>query len=360
MKATRNPLNKKRVAYIAIGWVIISCIQVTYDYLVVLNFSKLDIDYPYWQLILTNGIIALIAGIITGTFLMRIEPWVRRQPFWKAILSIFSVYTVLSIFLIGAGSFFYQILTKNNSPLSEEVWQEVVQFMVGADFLKHFLSWATILLGTIITIAVADKYGQGNFRNMLFGRYFQPQEEFFIFMFLDLKGATTIAEQLGAKKYFNFLQDFVTDATLPILQTKGAIYQYVGDEIIVTWSMKKGVKNANCINCFFKIQEAIQSRRRYYIQQYQCVPSFKAGLHCGQVIAGEIGLVKKDITFSGDVLNTASRIQNECNKHGVLLLLSNDLLQLLSLPTSLQSKPIGKIELRGKQERVQLYTILEE
>ena len=181
--------------------------------------------------------------------------------------------------------------------------------MYSADFLKQFLTWGLVMIGTVIVLAVNDKYGQGNFRDMLAGRYFQPSEEERIFMFLDIKGATTIAEKIGPKKYFYLLQDFFDDATPPILQTKGEIYQYVGDEIIISWRMKNGIEQANCIECFYAIQTAILSNQDNYLKKYNCIPVFKAGLHYGKVMVGEMGRVKKEITFSGDVLNTASRIQ---------------------------------------------------
>jgi len=48
---------------------------------------------------------------------------------------------------------------------------------------------------------------------------------------------------------------------------------------------------------------------------------FKAGIHIGKLVAGEMGVVKKEIVFSGDVLNTSSRIQAECNKLNCSLLI---------------------------------------
>jgi len=70
-------------------------------------------------------------------------------------------------------------------------------------------------------------------------------------MFLDIKSSTTIAERIKHKKYFELLNDFFNDVTDPIIYNKGEIYQYVGDEITVSWKLENGVDNFNCINCFF-------------------------------------------------------------------------------------------------------------
>ena len=358
MGTTTSSLNLRKVRHIALVWMLISCFQVFYDSLVVQTFLEDASVYRFWHILVVNSIIALIAGTIAGLILTRMEAWIRSMPFWKAICYISLIYTVFGILLIALGSTFFQTITRQASPLSVEVGQGVASFMYSADFLKQFLTWGLVMIGTIIVLSVNDKYGQGNFRDMLAGRYFQPREEERIFMFLDIKGATTIAEKIGAQKYFYFLQDFFNDATSPILQTKGEIYQYVGDEIIISWRMNNGIEQANCVECFYAIQTTILNNQDHYLEQYNCIPVFKAGLHYGKIMVGEMGRVKKEITFSGDVLNTASRIQMECNRRNVSLLASDQLLSILPLPDYMTPKSLGNIELKGKTEKVNMSTIL--
>ena len=62
-----------------------------------------------------------------------------------------------------------------------------------------------------------------------------------------------------------------------------------------------------------EIRKVFNHRSSYYTANYGVVPDFKAGLHCGPVMVGEIGVVKRDIAFSGEVVGTAARIQNRCN-----------------------------------------------
>ena len=123
--------------------------------------------------------------------------------------------------------------------------------------------------------------------------------------------------------------------------------------------MHDGIDNANCLNCFFEIQKALRLKTSYYKETYDgIVPEFKAGLHYGYVMAGEIGVVKRDIVFSGDVLNTTARIQQKCNELGVNILLSNYLLDKLKLQNgTYEPKKIGDMELRGKEQKVMLYTL---
>jgi adenylate cyclase len=185
----------------------------------------------------------------------------------------------------------------------------------------------------------------------------RPHEEERIFMFLDLKSSTTIAEELGHIKYHNLLNDFFYDVSTPIIRHKGEVYQYVGDEITVSWSLENGIKNANCLQCFFEIIELIEKTSDKYRQIYGVVPQFKSAFHSGSVTAGPVGLVKKEFVYSGDVLNTASRIQELCNTYNEDLLISKTLLDLLPLSDNYDTKEIGEINLRGKKTPEVLYAI---
>jgi adenylate cyclase len=74
---------------------------------------------------------------------------------------------------------------------------------------------------------------------------------------------------------------------------------------------------------------------------------------------GEIVVVKKEIIFTGDVLNTTARIQGLCNSCKVDLLLSENLLNILEKSDRYQRIEIGETELRGRQEKIKLFTVSE-
>ena len=175
-------------------------------------------------------------------------------------------------------------------------------------------------------------------------------------MFLDMKSSTTIAEALGHVRYFQLLKEYYYDLSDPIVKHSGEIYQYVGDEVIVSWKLKEGIKNNNCIRCFFAMKRAIKRRTKKYNERFGVTPQFKAGFHVGTVTTGEIGVIKKDIIFTGDVLNATSRIQGLCNTYEVDILISDDLRKMLELDASYQTRSLGKNELKGKDEKIELFT----
>ncbi len=225
--------------------------------------------------------------------------------------------------------------------------------------------WATILYIVMVSFVFSfikiatEKFGKGVFLKMLMGKYKNPQEEKRIFMFLDLKDSTTIAENLGHFKYSQFIQDCFYDLNEVVPKYDAEIYQYVGDEAVLSWPYKKGLAHNNCVDLFFAFQRKKQSKSQYYLEKYGIVPEFKAGLHGGTLMVTEVGVIKKEIAYHGDVINTSARIQAECNKHHVLLLISEGLLKDLQISTDLTTKFLGSVLLKGKQKEVNIHTIHE-
>lgn len=204
-----------------------------------------------------------------------------------------------------------------------------------------------------------EKFGRGVFIKMLLGKYKKPQEEKRIFMFLDLKDSTAIAEQLGHLRYSQFIQDFFYDLNEVVPRFDAEIYQYVGDEAVLSWPYDKGIANANCIKIFFAFGHHIKKRHDYYVEKYGLAPTFKAGVHGGFLMVAEVGSVKKELAYHGDVINTAARIQEECNNYKASLLISEALLNELDLGTSYSPTSLGSILLKGKHTEINVHAIEE-
>jgi len=223
--------------------------------------------------------------------------------------------------------------------------------------IKNVIIWTIIISTTQFILQINDKFGPGNLWKFIRGKYYNPKEEKRVFMFLDLKSSTSIAEKIGHTQYYNLLNDFYAVVTDPIINHFGDIYQYVGDEIVVSWDADKVGIVDNCISCFFEIKNSIELEKEKFIHRYGVFPEFKAGIHCGVVTVGEIGVMKRDIVYSGDVLNTTSRIQEACNVHNAELLVSEDVIGLLNNPDYFQINPIGELSLKGKVKKISVSSI---
>ena len=119
--------------------------------------------------------------------------------------------------------------------------------------------------------------------------------------------------------------------------------------------MEKGVRSANCVRCFFWIHEVVAREAARYRRDFGVVPRFHAGLHGGPVTAGELGDLRQQIVFVGDVLNTAARLEEHAKRTGLDLVVSGALLERLAIGPGVVVQACGDLELRGKTERVPVY-----
>ena len=305
-------------------------------------------------------LIGIIIGILYGAVLGITEYFLEKQFFRKRSLGItFLLKLVISLltltFLFGLirfvlfDKFVLPMMLKGMSPLSDGSWKYM--FFI---FLVYYFLMACVI--TFIT-QVNKKYGPGVLVPLLLGKYRHPKEEERIFMFMDLQSSTSIAEQLGHLRYSSFIRDSFMDINQVIAKHHAEIYQYVGDEIVLSWRMAEGLNDLSCIRFYFACSEQFAKRSAYYQQQYGRLPFFKAGLHGGMVTAVEIGEIKRDIAYHGDTINTAARIQSLCNTYSKSLLVSKGFTEMDRFNEEFSSVSLGMVTLKGKQEAVELVSV---
>ncbi len=349
-----------KIFWVTVLWVLVAIFQFLIGINILLDLGLQDeTNISFWAGIRGSIFSGLLAGVMGGTVLVLLwERWLRTKPYGWALRNIFLSYTVIWVLVSIPSTMYFQSKQLGIPFFHYGTFMEAINNFRNPHIFIPYANWLIVVVITMIGLLVNDKYGPGVFVKFLMGKYFNPSREERVFMFLDLRSSTSIAEQLGEEQYFNFLRDVYREATPAILKHKGEIYQYVGDEVIITWPLQSGIVNANCLNCFYEIRKALARKRLYFESTFGAFPEFKAGLHYGPVMAGEIGVVKRDIAFSGDVLNTTSRIQGKCNELGVDILLSQSLTERLrGIVSTFQPREMGKIELRGKRDSVALFTV---
>ncbi|MEJ0103981.1 MAG: adenylate/guanylate cyclase domain-containing protein [Bacteroidota bacterium] len=315
--------------------------------------------YNFTQNIFITPVSALIMGLLTGTIeILYFNKLFIQKSFTKKIVYKSIIYLAIIIFFLLITSLIANSIDQHTTIFNRKVWNKAWAFFSDYAFLSVGVYMAAIIVISQFYIEVSENIGHGVLTNFFTGKYHRPTEEERIFMFLDMKSSTTIAEHLGHVKYFEMLREYYSDLSDPIIQYSGEIYQYVGDEIIVSWTLKSGSASNSCIQCFFAIKAAIKKQSGKYNERFGILPEFKAAFHLGKVTTGEIGVIKKEIIFTGDTLNTTARIQGLCNEYKVDILISGDLRKKLNPGSQFQIKSLGESELRGRGEKIELFTIL--
>jgi adenylate cyclase len=154
------------------------------------------------------------------------------------------------------------------------------------------------------------------------------------------------------------IQDYFSDLGV-VVNNEAEIYQYVGDEVILTWKLKNGLRNEICLNAYFNFKRELEKRVEHYTSNYGFVPFFKAGLNEGIVTVTEVGKFKKEIAYHGDTINTAARIQGKCNELNQAPLISGNLKDQLTA-SNFNFDEMGSIPLKGKAQMVDIFAVAAE
>ena len=223
---------------------------------------------------------------------------------------------------------------------------------------RALLIAASIALVLNVIFVLRALLGTGTFPALLIGRYYRPRRQERIVLFLDLVGSTQLAERLGDAEFHHFLNLVFYDLTEPVLETGGEIYRYIGDEMIVSWPLRRGLRNAACIICLFSMDEALEQRAEDYVSRFGAAPRLRAALHAGSLVIGEMGDYKREIVLLGDTMNTAARIEEACRTTGHDYIASGAIVHALaSLPPGVAAIDLGVIPLRGKAGSLELFAL---
>jgi adenylate cyclase len=217
---------------------------------------------------------------------------------------------------------------------------------------------ALVLVAVMVMMfQAAGLVGYRTFMALSLGRYRRPFAERRFFLFVDVVGSTAIAERLGALEAHRFLAAVFATVAEPVERYRGEIYQYVGDEIVITWVEADGVADARAVLCFFAMGAALAADASRFVQRFGVQPELRAALHLGEVIAGEVGQVRRAIVFHGDVMNTTGRLEQATREVGCLFIASAEALASLDPPAEIRTHDLGALALRGRVEPVHAFCI---
>ncbi|CAN5730658.1 adenylate/guanylate cyclase domain-containing protein [soil metagenome] len=234
--------------------------------------------------------------------------------------------------------------------MDPELWETYRNAILNGYTLLSACLGLLVAFAISSVIAISKKLGPGVLMRWITGRYHTPRAEERVFMFLDIRDSTTLAETLGDLRFSSLVRDFMADLSEPVIQTRAEVSHYIGDDAVLVWIPERAFQNDACIRLFSLLRERLEERAPHYTAAYGAVPSFKAGIHMGTAIVTEVGEIKSEIVYHGDTLNTTARIQGLCNELGYDLLVSETVAERLGE----KGQEVGRHALKGKAEPVSL------
>jgi adenylate cyclase len=217
-------------------------------------------------------------------------------------------------------------------------------------------SVACVVLANLV-LGITNIIGPRAFLNFVIGRYHRPVEESRFVLFVDIAGSTGLAERLGGITIHRFLDRTFRLLTLAVVDYRGEVLNYVGDEVIVTWRESSGAIDCRPLRCFVAMRDELSRASSQLQREFGAAPRIRGSLHFGPVIVGEIGDIKRAIVFNGDVMNTAARLEELSRNVEGGFLASRAAMDRFSSAPPFAVRELGRLPIRGRADGIDVVGI---
>lgn len=177
-------------------------------------------------------------------------------------------------------------------------------------------------------------------------------------LFCDLRGFTTFAEKRSAQELVGILNEYFTDMVDCVMGEGGVVDKYIGDNIMAVFGapVSRPDDAVRAVRAALKMRVALDKLNARFAARGVEPLRFGIGLHTGEVVAGNIGSVKRmEYTVIGDAVNVASRLESKTKELDTDLLISEATRERLADDVDVEA--IGEIHVKGRAQAVKIFKV---
>lgn len=174
-------------------------------------------------------------------------------------------------------------------------------------------------------------------------------------LFADIRGFTTLSEQLGPERTFSALNQFLS-VVEPIISAEGGfINQYLGDAIMALFPASAD----NALRCAAKMLDEVEAFNEGRRLTGEPIITFGLGISTGPLMIGALGGGERlDSNVIGDTANLASRTEGLTKIYGVNALFTGPTFENLENPNQFKVREIDRVIVKGRAGAVPLYELI--
>jgi class 3 adenylate cyclase len=174
-------------------------------------------------------------------------------------------------------------------------------------------------------------------------------------LFCDIRSFTSLSEKMTPKENFNFLNNYLGRIAPIIRKHGGFIDKYIGDEIMALFPDR----SEDALKAGIEIRETLSEYNKLRRQIGWDEIAVGIGIHHGEMILGTIGDSERlEGTVISDAVNLASRLEGLTKIYGGAIIISSSILIHLSDPEKYCFRFLGIVKLKGKEETVPVYEVI--
>jgi len=291
-------------------------------------------------------LIIILFGLFTGYFFVKFRP-LKATILFFSILVIYFLFTQLaftkfylnidflkpSITIVGCylGVMTYKFMTETK----EKLWiKKTFSYYLSPEVINELMN-------------NPDKLKLGGERKVL------------TVMFSDIRGFTSISEQLSPEQISNLLNEYLTVMTKIIFEYNGTVDKFIGDAIMAFWGapipQEDHAKKA--VLCSIKMIEELLHLQQNWGKRNLPIIDIGIGINTGDMVVGNMGSIERmDYTVIGDNVNLASRLESLTRQYETKIIISEFTYEIVK--DIVKTESLGEVKVKGKEKKVKIYSVI--
>ncbi len=226
---------------------------------------------------------------------------------------------------------------------------------------------------TIVTYRVMTEEKEKKKIKSMFGKYVSPQvvenllvnppelggvDKELTVLFSDIRGFTTLSETMTPQELVNHLNVYLTAMTDIILEYKGTLDKYVGDEVMCFWGAPLPEPEHALLACMCALKQidALKTLNEQWPPERRI--NIGIGLNSGIMTVGNMGSPgRMNYTLMGDNVNLGARLEGTNKQYSTTIIISENTYSLVK--DQVIVRELDNIRVKGKNKPVLIYELLD-
>lgn len=319
-------------------------------YTQVVYASRPDAIGNLWVGLFIGAILSCLSTTFEVFIVSRPDSHLRRLSFLQMLFIRTIVHLSIIIFANLLVQFSYNVITGTQGFVPAEQLGDTTTD-IGFSFL--------VLVFIIFWMQMRSFIGARTLNNLILGKYHKPQIEERIFMIVDISGSTLATQQIGDRNFHRYLNRLFILFDYVIHKYGGEVHSYVGDAIFVMWPLENDARlNARPFQALREMKALCARKNNSIKDEFGLEPRFRAAIHAGPIVVGEMGDRKRQITYLGNTLNLTSRLEGLSKEMDIPFLVSGDVLSRTKAPRHVTFRELGEKAVKGSVKKLEVFEIV--
>jgi len=180
-------------------------------------------------------------------------------------------------------------------------------------------------------------------------------------LFSDIRGFTTISEQLTPSALMDQLNEYLEEMSEAVMERQGLVDKYIGDAVMAFWGapLSDTTHEVHACESAIAMMRALEELNERWVKAGK--PEFKIGIgiSTGDVVVGNMGSRRRfNYSIIGDEVNFSARIEGLTKQYGVYCLIGENTHQAIKDLPHLVTRELDDVMVKGKIEPRRIYELL--